>query len=293
MTPAGTYYQPELPRLSFFTPAGHLPRGNASALRRPLYGLHQGQLLPGWSGALGLLSRTACRTRANGLFGQAARCPRRLADRQRRLQHPARLRLVHRAVGRRRVVARRSRSAQRCRACADCRPFVLRAGHRDDRRYREPSRSRSASRVGTNFTSRGVAWQPFFTASVFHEFAGDVHRARSVACRNTGKRRPSTACGSRRRRAASAPMASSRSARPPRSSIPAGSAMPASTTGSARISTAGASTPACATSSRPSSGAAASRTRRPPPWYAYNWTGPYIGGFVGTDLGRRGLVHAA
>jgi opacity protein-like surface antigen len=33
---------------------------------------------------------------------------------------------------------------------------------------------RASLRVGTNFTSRGIAWQPFFTASVFHEFSGDV-----------------------------------------------------------------------------------------------------------------------
>jgi opacity protein-like surface antigen len=34
---------------------------------------------------------------------------------------------------------------------------------------------RLSLRVGTNFASGGVAWQPFFTASVFHEFAGDVN----------------------------------------------------------------------------------------------------------------------
>lgn len=39
---------------------------------------------------------------------------------------------------------------------------------------------RATLRVGTNFTSGGLAWQPFFTASVFHEFAGDV-TATSVA----------------------------------------------------------------------------------------------------------------
>ena len=33
---------------------------------------------------------------------------------------------------------------------------------------------RATLRIGTNFTSGGMAWQPFFTASVFHEFAGDV-----------------------------------------------------------------------------------------------------------------------
>jgi opacity protein-like surface antigen len=38
---------------------------------------------------------------------------------------------------------------------------------------------RLSLRVGTNFTSGGLAWQPFFTASVFHEFAGDV-TARSI-----------------------------------------------------------------------------------------------------------------
>jgi len=38
---------------------------------------------------------------------------------------------------------------------------------------------RASLTVGTNFTSRGVAWQPYFTASVFNEFAGDI-TARSV-----------------------------------------------------------------------------------------------------------------
>ena len=33
---------------------------------------------------------------------------------------------------------------------------------------------RASIRVGTNFNSGGVLWQPFFTASIFHEFAGDV-----------------------------------------------------------------------------------------------------------------------
>jgi opacity protein-like surface antigen len=39
---------------------------------------------------------------------------------------------------------------------------------------------RATVRVGTNFTAGNVAWQPFLTASVFHEFAGDVV-SRSVA----------------------------------------------------------------------------------------------------------------
>jgi opacity protein-like surface antigen len=33
---------------------------------------------------------------------------------------------------------------------------------------------RASVRVGTNFTTGHMAWQPFFTASVIHEFAGDV-----------------------------------------------------------------------------------------------------------------------
>jgi len=33
---------------------------------------------------------------------------------------------------------------------------------------------RASVRVGTNFTSGHMLWQPFFTASVFHEFAGEV-----------------------------------------------------------------------------------------------------------------------
>ena len=44
---------------------------------------------------------------------------------------------------------------------------------------------RLSLRVGTNFTSGGLAWQPFFTASVFHEFAGEV-TARSVTSGNDG-----------------------------------------------------------------------------------------------------------
>jgi opacity protein-like surface antigen len=42
---------------------------------------------------------------------------------------------------------------------------------------------RATIRVGTNLTAGGVAWQPFVTASVFHEFAGDV-TATSVALLN-------------------------------------------------------------------------------------------------------------
>lgn len=42
---------------------------------------------------------------------------------------------------------------------------------------------RLSLRVGTNFTHSGIAWQPFFTASVFHEFADDVV-ARSVTSGN-------------------------------------------------------------------------------------------------------------
>jgi opacity protein-like surface antigen len=33
---------------------------------------------------------------------------------------------------------------------------------------------RASVSVGTSFVDRGITWQPFFTASVFHEFAGDV-----------------------------------------------------------------------------------------------------------------------
>ncbi len=42
---------------------------------------------------------------------------------------------------------------------------------------------RATLRIGTNFTSGGIAWQPFATASVFHEFQGDV-TATSVAIGN-------------------------------------------------------------------------------------------------------------
>jgi len=33
---------------------------------------------------------------------------------------------------------------------------------------------RASLRVGTNLSSGNIIWQPFFTASIFHEFAGDV-----------------------------------------------------------------------------------------------------------------------
>ena len=33
---------------------------------------------------------------------------------------------------------------------------------------------RASLSVGTSFTHAGVLWQPFFTASVYHEFLGDV-----------------------------------------------------------------------------------------------------------------------
>jgi len=42
---------------------------------------------------------------------------------------------------------------------------------------------RATLRIGTNLTAGGVAWQPFATASVFHEFQGDV-TATSVALFN-------------------------------------------------------------------------------------------------------------
>ena len=40
---------------------------------------------------------------------------------------------------------------------------------------------RATLRVGTNFTSGGLAWQPFLTASVFHEFAGDVSAVSTIS----------------------------------------------------------------------------------------------------------------
>ena len=43
---------------------------------------------------------------------------------------------------------------------------------------------RATLRVGKNFASGGVLWQPFFAASVFHEFVGDV-TARARADQNT------------------------------------------------------------------------------------------------------------
>jgi opacity protein-like surface antigen len=38
----------------------------------------------------------------------------------------------------------------------------------------ESALGRASVRIGTNFTTGQIAWQPFITASVFHEFAGDV-----------------------------------------------------------------------------------------------------------------------
>ena len=51
---------------------------------------------------------------------------------------------------------------------------------------------RATVRVGTTFTHAGVAYQPFFTASVFHEFAGDV-TARSTVTNTITPATPTSA----------------------------------------------------------------------------------------------------
>ena len=45
---------------------------------------------------------------------------------------------------------------------------------------------RATLRIGTNFTAAGIGWQPFATASVFHEFQGDVTATSIAFANNTG-----------------------------------------------------------------------------------------------------------
>ena len=105
---------------------------------------------------------------------------------------------------------------------------------------------RASVSVGTTFTQGRVTWQPFFTASVFHEFDGDV-TARSTIVNPAVI--TTVRCSRLGRKAELAPTVSSPSARPRCSAIPAGSATPAATIASATTSRAGVSTPACGTSS--------------------------------------------
>ena len=142
ITPAGSFFQPEFGGVLLHA-GGDLPRRYPGALRGDLHRLHQGELLLRRSAALRSLSEQPL-----GLGQRSVRpiaqCARSVGDRQRRLQHSARLRLVHRAVGRLRVVACGSRSAQ-CIRAGECRRRVC-AGHRDDRRYRQSARSRQRHR---------------------------------------------------------------------------------------------------------------------------------------------------
>ena len=116
---------------------------------------------------------------------------------------------------------------------------------------------RLSVRAGKTIETPNVIWQPFFTASVFHEFAGNVVTNYS-SLPNTYLSVPTTQskyrpnCPSRRRPPASGPMANTRLASRRSSSIPDGLASSASTIAMVKTSRAGLATPAFATSSRPS-----------------------------------------
>ena len=188
ITPAGSYFKLPLVYRAFplYTElqyaSGILHRRYRGAVCGDVYCHHEGRLLLRRSGPLGFLPEHSFRyeqwpqrpePRRAWLFG----------DRQRRPPDPSRLRLVHRAFGGRRVVPGEGRPASRARPAAGCPPspppvrYARGAVFVDDI---ESVLGRATIRVGTNFTSGGVAWQPFVTASVFHEFAGDV-TATSVA----------------------------------------------------------------------------------------------------------------
>jgi opacity protein-like surface antigen len=57
----------------------------------------------------------------------------------------------------------------------------------------ESALGRASLRIGTNFTNGPVTWQPYFTASVFHEFAGDV-TSKSSTSGNNFNFNPITGC---------------------------------------------------------------------------------------------------
>ena len=141
---------------------------------------------------------------------------------------------------------------------------------------------RLSLRVGTNFTHGGIAWQPFFTASVFHEFAGDVYtthrrwRAATTAIAFSTALRLSTSPP-----AASGPMASSASERRPPSSTPGGSATPASTTSTGEDIEGWNFNAGLRYQFTPEHRAGGMKDGPVPAVYAYNWTGPYIGASVG------------
>ena len=75
---------------------------------------------------------------------------------------------------------------------------------------------RASLRVGKAIATPNVIWQPFASASVFHEFAGDV-RSNYTSLNGVGSRRALYVQPGERRPPASAPMASIRSASPGRS----------------------------------------------------------------------------
>ena len=149
---------------------------------------------------------------------------------------------------------------------------------------------RASLRVGKAIATPTVIWQPFASASVFHEFAGDV-RSNYTSLNGAVARRALYVQPGRRRPPASAPTASIRSASPGRSSTRAGSASCASTIATATTSTAGPAMPAFATSSRPRPIAAVMPTKAPkspiPVIGVTNWTGFYVGGFFGAAAGTH------
>ena len=145
---------------------------------------------------------------------------------------------------------------------------------------------RASLTVGTNFTPRGVAWQPLLHSQ-------RVQRVRR-GCARAGRGMPTlaTRCIDGLLLTTSTSRVGTYGQFAPRHSrgdhqYRAGSAMPASTTRSARISMAGASTPACAISSLPSSARQHQRMAPATAWHTYNWTGAYLGGFVGTAWGDQ------
>ena len=75
---------------------------------------------------------------------------------------------------------------------------------------------RASLRVGKAIATPNVIWQPFASASVFHEFAGDV-RSNYTSLNGLGSSARPLRSTRQRRPPASAPMASIRSASPGRS----------------------------------------------------------------------------
>ena len=150
---------------------------------------------------------------------------------------------------------------------------------------------RASLRTGTSFQSGQVTWQPFFTASVFREFKGNV--TTNVATHfeaipggifTAADNGTATHLDEPRGTYGQFGLGTAAVAR----QAPAGSGMRVSTIAPARISTVGTSTQVCATSSRRNR---AKRSIKDGPavaaWSEYNWTGAYLGGFAGRVVGEE------